>query len=736
MLKKIKLLLATMVVFSLFAFMGVTAFAADTTAYIELSAYDDDGTTGVAGLTPTIYDAAGNALTTGSWTNASGKYTFKDITTKGAYDVKLTSVSGVSVTVSVNVTGFSASTAKTAKVTWVNATTLDPKKSGVLGGLVTDGTNALSGIKVAAYNAKEKWETVTNSLGAYRLWLPQGSYTLVIYAQNSTTYKNLFTDVKVTAGQMSGPMDDQNAKTAWLTNENQLGYSVAYAPYVKAITGSAIVNSTVYAYSYDGAKYALLAKSSKVTPSTAGAKTGKFTIALPNYTPDSNIVFRVVDKALNEYQDDTYKTTKTPKMTMTMTAMTDSTKATVGLPISITFKDSNKLDAFLLSKITAVTVKDASNATVALTLKNKAGTVVTAIKDSYPANSDFAVAGGKITFKAGVLGTKQTYTITMVATGYTDGSVTQAITDSGTAAPTIPGTFTAAAGSVVSSTKLTSTGSAIVATGDTFKYVIAKSTDVAGKLYNVVTSGAVALTTGADIVGIDATTNKNIDVYQVDSTNRIKAYKRVPIAATAIKAPVISTATVSGSAITLTADTNLKTTAPTVTTSLFTVVVGGRTVGVSNVSIATNKVTITLAEAVVNAQKVTIKYTAPGTNPLQDTYGNKIASITTARDVTNSTAAAAAATISGAAIKAGTATSSSAITFTAVTGHKFITVVTATTTATPNAGITPPSTTYYTSGANITGVDATKFISLYEVDADNKTVKFLEFDVAAGQFKP
>ncbi len=76
--------------------------------------------------------------------------------------------------------------------------------------------------------------------------------------------------------------------------------------------------------------------------------------------------------------------------------------------------------------------------------------------------------------------------------------------------------------------------------------------------------------------------------------------------------------------------------------SAFTVTVTGidntdRTTTVSGVSVADTVVTLTLAEAVIGGETVTVLYTDPGADPrLKDTAGNPVATFTAAQAVTNS----------------------------------------------------------------------------------------------------
>ena len=106
-------------------------------------------------------------------------------------------------------------------------------------------------------------------------------------------------------------------------------------------------------------------------------------------------------------------------------------------------------------------------------------------------------------------------------------------------------------------------------------------------------------------------------------------------------APTVKRGQVKAETITFTFDQDLDS-GSTPAASAFTVKVDGSTVTLAStdpVSISDTDLTITLGNAVVAAQKVTVSYTAPSTNPLQDGDGNdaaafadrKISNITTPR---------------------------------------------------------------------------------------------------------
>jgi uncharacterized repeat protein (TIGR02059 family) len=88
-----------------------------------------------------------------------------------------------------------------------------------------------------------------------------------------------------------------------------------------------------------------------------------------------------------------------------------------------------------------------------------------------------------------------------------------------------------------------------------------------------------------------------------------------------VTAPVFQSASVNGSSLAMTYNETLDGVSKPAT-SAFAVTVNGAARGVSSVGIAGSTVTLTLASPVVAGNTVTVAYTKPGTNPLQDVAGN------------------------------------------------------------------------------------------------------------------
>ena len=142
----------------------------------------------------------------------------------------------------------------------------------------------------------------------------------------------------------------------------------------------------------------------------------------------------------------------------------------------------------------------------------------------------------------------------------------------------------------------------------------------AGTAYHVrIPAGAFEDLSGNDYAGIADATTWNFTTAAADTT-----------------APTVSSATVSGTTLVLTYDEALDT-GSTPTASAYRVnVSGGSGAAPSSVSISGSAVTLILGTPVTHGQTVTVSYTKPGTNPVQDSVGHHAAALTD-RAVTNDT---------------------------------------------------------------------------------------------------
>ncbi len=102
-------------------------------------------------------------------------------------------------------------------------------------------------------------------------------------------------------------------------------------------------------------------------------------------------------------------------------------------------------------------------------------------------------------------------------------------------------------------------------------------------------------------------------------------------------APTLTLATVNGASLVLTYDEDLDDNS-TPAASDFSVSVAGSSVAVSNVSISGKEVALTLATGAEYDDTVSLSYTVPASNPIQDTAGNDAAALS-GQAVTNNTSA-------------------------------------------------------------------------------------------------
>jgi hypothetical protein len=761
--KKVKFLVATSLVIGMSVMPATMAFADSTTAAatgeIDVTVTNNDtAKDAVSNLAPHVWDVSTNSDITSTAkydTSTAGVYKVTNLPATGDYYITLSNTTG---TMSEKVKGTVSNLSKATAVSalWDDATSIikTTDKDGVLGGVAVDSTGAVvsGGLTVQAISSTgTTWKTTTNTLGEYKFYLAPGTYTVVLDSDKAAD-ENISSTVKVVAGVMTGPMSDLQ-ETTWGTNSSKLGYTTSkVSSDSKTITGTANTGCTVTAYAYTPA----------VTDATSGdvttpavykllaapvvAKANAYTITLPSYpVGGGNIAITVSDPSGNTYEDDS---NTIADRTMTLTA---STTATVATSTVVTYADAGAatMTSNLTSNITSVTVTDASGTTVHLNLKDSKGNAVETLAASSATTSDYSVSGGKITFKAGVLGTAQSYTITVNANGYTAGTLTQAVVASTTTAPALSGTFTAAAGSTEGSTQFTAIGTPADATNDELVYkVVANGTtapkaEYKGNVFSgvtltkgVISSVATVLAANTDITGVDPTTNKFIDIYEINKTTGvIVSTKRITLNAATIKAPSVLSAAVTGSTLTITTDSTLNTTAPAA--SAFTVKDGTTAVKVSTVTISGKTVVLTLANEIPGGDTVTVAYTKPTSNPLQDATGNAIATITSsAVTVTNKNTAAPAITTISAGV--GSATGATEITATANTsGDSLVYAISSTSVATPNVGDAVTGTTALTSAADITGADATskKYIAVYELDSNGKVAAFKLITLTSADIK-
>ena len=122
----------------------------------------------------------------------------------------------------------------------------------------------------------------------------------------------------------------------------------------------------------------------------------------------------------------------------------------------------------------------------------------------------------------------------------------------------------------------------------------------------------------------DRNGNYELTVRVTDGANPVDATLTVRLADVDEVAPALASASVDGDALMLTFGEALDE-GSTPGSDAFAVAVGGTARGVSHVAVNGSAVTLTLASAVVSGETVTVGYTVPNTQPLQDVAGNPVA---------------------------------------------------------------------------------------------------------------
>jgi hypothetical protein len=463
------------------------------------------------------------------WETHLGTYTFSDLPTAEPYYVTITKNGATITTIVTPVLG------KTKEVTmkWCSSTIRSAKLSGAIDGTVVDSTGTpLGGVTVKAYTKDAIYQTTSAATtGAYRMYVPIGTYTLVVEGKDTTTdYANISQTIKVTAGQSAGLLTDSSGQTAWssMGYESTIGLSnLSISGTSKYVTGTALKGSTVSVFLYADEvtindetftpiMYKLLA-SKKVT-GKASDTTGTFSIKLSSYPAGKKIAIRVVDTALNAYEVTTYETSGFDKLTATLTA---DTRATIVTAVNIVETEPTGIERGNLNKsITSVVVTYGDTTETTLTLTS----------------TQFSLTSkGKLVINKGVLPTARNYTVHIEATNYNDLTVAQTVGASITRPPTsISGTFTlkAGGGSASGSAQFTSIGTA--ESTNTLAYVVSDKSAIQTMLGNTLT-GHTALTANTDITGLSASSTKYIHVYEITPEDAVVKARVFTLSSATIK---------------------------------------------------------------------------------------------------------------------------------------------------------------------------------------------------------
>ena len=289
------------------------------TGSIAIAVLNDDKKTPVTGeaLHVTITDKNGTEMTSSADTISvtDGTFTSANTLAKGIYYVTI-SDGKVNQTTEVKVT------TKQANVKFIWESTLEGlkdnknaiKKSGAITGIVYDGTadtaTVASDATVKIVSKKTTWFTKTNKIGSFTVYVPAGTYDVIIEGKDSANAddkKNIiYKNVKVTAGQAASPLQQLNAGLNWEAADKDLDFVLTESSLAgktsgkasKAFTGKALANSIVTVYrmaSEDTIKIWVAEATTK--------KNGEFSVSVPNLA-GKRVLFRVRDEAGNIYESD------------------------------------------------------------------------------------------------------------------------------------------------------------------------------------------------------------------------------------------------------------------------------------------------------------------------------------------------------------------------------------------------------------------------------------------------
>ncbi|TGE32643.1 hypothetical protein [Desulfosporosinus sp. Sb-LF] len=254
----------------------------------------------------------------------TGKYTFI-IYADGDYSLNLFSVdNGVMNTRSIKIptikvpaikiptTGTTATptvTVKTVSLVIPSKAGVDGGKSGSIGGSTNRAslTEETWGIPVKVSNTTTTWTTTTDINGEFKVYLPTGSYTLLVDG-NGPQYKKHSYKLTVTAGQMATPLETINLedpinKLGLLLDESKSvkddgsGGLNGIDATTKEIDGSVNSDAIVYIYDTVPATPFLLTTSKP-------DKNGKFVAKLPSALIGKKLQIKVIDSAENVYSLD------------------------------------------------------------------------------------------------------------------------------------------------------------------------------------------------------------------------------------------------------------------------------------------------------------------------------------------------------------------------------------------------------------------------------------------------
>lgn len=563
--------------FAVLSDSGIKAFAATavTSGTMKFIAQDDDSTKYISGKNVTLtklsnqtekivgLNEAWRESSPGKNTDTNGAASFEGLK---AGNYAFTLDLGNNTTVTRFVTYKPKATTTDVKVTALpTKDDVNLKKSGAIGGTIINDDSDPIETTVVIVGKDATWKTKTDDKGTFKVFLPSGAYDVVVIGKdkdaNTDDKKNvIYKGIKVQAGQTASPFDKMEGDVDWSTKENQFKYTESktsttatakdsFTNVSKEYKGTVDRDAKVYAYVVDeGTKaddkkddtYTLLAETTAKYNKTT--KVAPFSLKLPAAQPGKKVKVIVQDSAFNTFTKDYSFDLIDPKF------KADITQNEIGKDVDITYTDDSKtLGSSNL--VVKVKVKGEEDSTYK-TLEKSTGTTADRIKD-------YKVASGKIIILSKMFVEKynakpQDYVFSITDAGFdsTKATVEQKINVATTKAPSL--TVTASKGT--KGTKLTVTAG----TGNTIKYVKSGTLPTAAKLYQAVPTDAVDYDKNDEITGLNATTNKYLGVYEVNSKGLVVKFKALTLKAaqivteasqapTATEAPALTATAAAGS---------------------------------------------------------------------------------------------------------------------------------------------------------------------------------------------
>jgi hypothetical protein len=288
-------------------------------------------------------------------------------------------------------------------------------------------------------------------------------------------------------------------------------------------------------------------------------------------------------------------------------------------------------------------------------------------------------------------------------------------------APTL--TATASAGTANRSTKVTATAGA----GNTLAYKVSTTTVTTPDVGDVPV-GTTAYTSANDITTVDATTNKYLAMYELDTNGEVVKFKLITITNSELnvtQAPLLTATATPGSVdnttkVTATAGAGNTLAYKVSTTSISTPLVGDTPTGTTS---------YTSGADITGVDRDTNKYL--GIYEL-DGSGNvvKFKQFTLTKTEINMPSADTLSVVASAGSTSGT----TKLTVVPTSGNTISYKISTSTIATPDKGDVPTATAY-TLNSDISGVDATtnKYLGVYELDTNGEVVKFKLLTITASQ---